>query len=362
MTSLLVGLAVSAGTAAYTARQNKKAAETQSAAIAGAPRAELEAQRDILPDLYNIELEYGEKFQQLDLDGQKRSADQMAQTLLEIQQKYGSEYVQESLKQLQEADPEGFAARKQLYQRITDQIAKDDARGPDAMAEGLRTAFMEELSVDAKRDTSASKSVQDTVLKEYGLGAQLDEGTRREVEQSVRRGQVARGQTRGSAALTEEAMTTGMAGEARKQQRLANLMGYLTSGATVDDQLAAGRTENTNRLTALQNYLGSGTTPDDIAFRREQQNLGNLSAFMSGQTPTAQFSQLSGANNLAAPQMPQSPGRVLNPNALSVGAGNAAGMNANLLANQSNPWMTGLGLTMQGFGVAGKLGYQPFGN
>src|ERR1017187_1373125 len=43
---------------------------------------------------------------------------QMAQALLDIQNNYGSQYVQQRLADLQQSDPTGYAARQQLFDKI----------------------------------------------------------------------------------------------------------------------------------------------------------------------------------------------------------------------------------------------------
>lgn len=119
--------------------------------------------------------------------------------------------------------------------------------------------------------------------QEAALGAQLDPGTIREVEQATRRAQTARGNAYGTAQLVQEAMERGSMGEARKQQRqqalsqaLGQQQGYLTSGAGMGDvannlyQQGYGRytqalQQNLNaRLAGQQgalSYLSSGQTP-----------------------------------------------------------------------------------------------------
>lgn len=126
----------------------------------------------------------------------------------------------------------------------------------------------------------------------------LTDAERREAEQSVRKAQASRGNVLGDGAAFVEAMEVGDAGYRKKQQQLA------TAGA-----------------------------------------------IMSGQTPTAQFSDISGAQQGAAPFMPVSTGAVLNPNTGANGANFAANIYSTQ-AQTANPWMEALGT---GLGIfAGK--------
>src|SRR5689334_7013996 len=53
---------------------------------------------------------------QADTDG--RVSDQMAQTLLDLQRETSPDIIRQRLAELQAADPEGYAARQQLFDRI----------------------------------------------------------------------------------------------------------------------------------------------------------------------------------------------------------------------------------------------------
>ena len=130
-----------------------------------------------------------------------------AKTQLELQDLYGDDFIEKSRKQLQMSDPEGFAAREQLAK---------------------------------------------TLMTDFAKGGELSDDVRREVEQSTRAGQSARGNYLGQANVTAEAMQTAEASERLKQQRLTN-----------------------------------------------------IAAFINGTTPTAQFSQVTGAQAGAAGWMPQ---------------------------------------------------------
>lgn len=229
-----------------------------------------------------------------DADIAAKNADLFAQKMLEIQKKYGAEFVAQRLQELQQSDPEGWAARKQMYQLIQDSIARP-------------------------ADTRMNQAVADQIMAELQQGGQLSDDVRREVEQQVRRGQAARGNTHGNAALFQEAQEVGMAAERRKAERLARAQSWLTSGAT----------------------------PDDVEFRRFQQNLANLGSYVEGRTPVSQFGQLSGAQSGAAPFVPGASMPGLDPNAGARGAQFAL----DRYAATPNPWMQGIAGGLAGANV-----------
>lgn len=194
-----------------------------------------------------------------------QTADMQAQSILDIQKKYGSEFTSEALKRLEEADPTGMEARRELAQ---------------------------------------------TVLDDAQLGASLSAEDEGRLEQQYRGGQAARGNILGNAATAEEVLGKTEFGQKLKQQRLSNIAGYVM-----------------------------------------------------GTPLTAQYQNLSAAQNQTAPYQPVAyqPGVGLNSNAGTQGAAFAssiygqqsANTNAanqyqlgawNTQMNQANPWMQGLGM------------------
>ncbi|MEM6888767.1 MAG: hypothetical protein AAF636_11570 [Pseudomonadota bacterium] len=184
----------------------------------------------------------------------------------------------------------------------------------------------DELYARDRESTVIAETLYDQIMKELGLGAELSDGVRREVQQGVRGGQAARGNILGNSAIYEEAMELGQAGENRQLQRQGQALGFLSSGVT----------------------------PEDIAYRKRQQAMANLGSFMSGQTPVAQFGQLQGAQQGAAPYAPQNAPQVLDPNAGARGTQFAMQNYSNQLnawSQQGNPWMQGLGLGISALGI-----------
>ena len=113
---------------------------------------------------------------------QREEADINAANQLALNKKYASEYTSEAKRQLQELDPTGYAVREQLGRTLT-----------------------EELSA----------------------GQQLTPSEERQVTQSVRGAQVARGNIYGGAPIAQEALARYGAGVQRQQQRMANVQSYL---------------------------------------------------------------------------------------------------------------------------------------
>ncbi len=121
-----------------------------------------------------------------DLDFAAESADKMAATILDVQKKYGKDFITQRMEELKAADPTGYEVRQMLGE-----AAKED----------------------------------------LALGTQLSPEMRNQVEQQERSAQAARGNIYGSAPAAAEAMAVGDAGFRMRQQRLANAASFL-SGTT----------------------------------------------------------------------------------------------------------------------------------
>lgn len=240
-------------------------------------------------------------------DYQKQYASAIAAGQLQLQKDFGSQYTAERNKELQLSDPEGFAGRQQLF----DLIKGDLGNGPD--------------------DTK-SRQLQDQILAELKKGGDLDPQAQRNVLNQVRGGQVANGNFLGNAAAANE--SRGLVG-------------------------ASEQAKSSREQAALQ-FLTSGSTPEDIQFRGQQQGNADLANFMSGQTPTAQFGQLSGAQQGAAPYQGGGflPGINQNGGQQGVNFANQVwGAQNSFQQSQANPWLAGLGLGVQAAGA--YAGSQP---
>ena len=235
---------------------------------------------------------------------------QEAQALLDIQNNFGPQFVQQRLSDLQQADPAGFAARQQLYQQI---LAESQQAPPNAQM---------------------SQSLQDSVNGLLSTAGQLTTGPNSELEavqQNVRGGQLNRGIYLGNAPAAQEAAAVEQAGEQKR--------------SAVQSEAA--------------NFLASGTTPEDIQYRQIQQSLANLGAFQNGVTPQAEFGSLSGAQGGAAPfttnySNPASINQnsalqgILNQNQLYSGQVNWA-------QSQMNPYLAGLSSITSGVNTLAGL-------
>jgi hypothetical protein len=241
-----------------------------------------------------------------DADYQAAYAEKMAASMLGLQQKYGAQYVEQRLKELEQSDPEGMAMRRQLWQDIQGDIGK------------------------VNEDRKLAEANQAAILAELEKGAALDPQMQREVTQATKGRQAARGIILGPSTLREE---TG-------------------------DLLAAGQQVKSDRQQRALAFLTSGKTPEDIAYQSRQQAMGNLGAFISGQTPTAQFGSLRGAQNGVVPFYGGSPGVGLNQDAGNQSmAYNQSIWNtqANMAGQQANPYLAGMGLGFQGMALGNSL-------
>ena len=242
-------------------------------------------------------------------DVQNQYQNQMAQSLLQMQQTYGPQYVAQALNDLQQSDPQGYAAYQQLWQQIQNQ---NQAAPPNLpLATGTQT--------DVLNNLTGSQALTPEELTQ--------------VQQGVRGGQVASGVFLGNAPAQAEA------------------------GAVV----GATDQKNATGQQAAGQYLAAGVTPADIQYQTLQQDMANMGAFVNGQTPTAQFSQIGGAQGGAAPYPNtgyQSP--TLNEGqAASQGINNALGIyqgQVDWSNSQVNPYMAGLNFASQGLQTASNLG------
>jgi hypothetical protein len=224
---------------------------------------------------------------------QSAVSNQMAQALLDIQNNYGPDFVKQRLADLQQSDPAGYAARQQLFDKIKEDVT------------------------NAPPNAKMASDLQSQVNSMLENAGNLDPQLKQQVQQNVRGGQVANGIVLGNAPASQEADAL----------------------VTASDNL-----RNQQQQTA-QNYLASGVTPEDIQYRKIQQDLSNLGAFQNNQTPEAQFKQLSGAGNGAAPfNTPnyQTPGG-LNPNAGNIGQNFAQSIYGSS-QQQANPFLAGASL------------------
>ncbi|MEN9631962.1 MAG: hypothetical protein RL077_366 [Verrucomicrobiota bacterium] len=285
-----------------------------------ARRDTLQKERDKLGDVGDFtglgDDTLARKYLGVALDG----ADELARRQLKMRQEQGVANVEQTVKELRAADPEGYEARQRIQRSVESDVLNYDPEAGD-MGTMLRDA-----------------------REEYALGSKLDASTAQEVEQAARAAQSARGNILGIGAATQEAMALGSAGEARKNQRLSTL-----------------------------------NTLEGQSYGRKQQGVASASSFLLGNPITNQFGSLGGAQSGALNYQPQSPTRGIgqDPNAGSRSQGYAQqnysqAMDAyNQAAAKGNPWMSvasgvigaGAGAFTGGLGAgaAGSLFSKPSG-
>lgn len=243
-------------------------------------------------------------------DVQGTLAKQYADLMTDLSAKYGPQFAEEARKQLEQSDPEGFAARSKLDELIRQQANATPNR---PVAELLDSQIQQELDAQNRLDPMTQEILKNSVAEAAASrGGQGDQWQQ-----------------------FADPLESGYAGQARRE---------------------AG-------MQKAQSWLSSGATPEDVEYRRRQQTLSNLGSFISGQTPVAQFQNLSGAQQGTTPFVG---GRTLpnvNQNAPATGNQFAMGSwNSQMQAQQqqANPWMAGLSGLLGLAGVAGSAGWQPF--
>lgn len=229
-------------------------------------------------------------------------SDQMARTLLALQQTNDPQVIQERLNELQAADPQGYAARQTLFDQIQQQAQNNPGR-------------------------PISTDLQQQLQNELAKGAGFNDAKQEEqAREGIRGNQVKSGITLGQAPTAQEAAGITSAGENLQSQRQQDAL----------------------------NLLESGSSPEDIAYRQLQQNLSNEANFVSGQTPTAQFQQVSAARSGPTQLVGGAPStNTFDPNAAANGQNNAlagyGAQNSNFNA-QANPWLAGLSVGATTYG------------
>ena len=230
-----------------------------------------------------------------DADLQAKMARNNAQTGLDISREFAPQYIAEAKRQQALADPQGTEARKLLYQRTQDEINRVPDRPVSTLLDSQITSSLNDQN---KLSGDSSDLVRKALAARVGMG---------------------------------DAPTS-------------DIVGRLESGPEGDARSAMRRSQ------AL-GYISSGAAPTDVAYRKSQQDMSSLGSFLRGETPTAQFQQLSGAQQGAAP-ISRAPTAVnANPNAGAQGAQNTLSQSGQQFTQASqtpNPWFTGLGLAIKG--------------
>lgn len=246
----------------------------------------------------------------------------MAPLQLQAAQKYGPEYDALSQQRIQAglfgngSQPGVLSILKKAMPQVQ-QLATADRTAAISDVQNLGPqAVAAYRSANANPDVEALLSeLSRQSLGELQMGAELDPSLRREVSQSVRAGQAARGMGYGPNDVYLEAMTRGQAGEAMRQQRRSNAaatagLGMQWSRQNQFDPFAAilGMPTSVNTQSALGMAGGmEGQTPSFDPFTAYGSDLygSNASAEMDARLAKSNFwTALLGSMNVAGSQYP----------------------------------------------------------
>jgi hypothetical protein len=256
-----------------------------------------------------------------------------AQSQLDLQKEYGTQFATEARNQLQAIDPTGYANRELLgkkvaetqFEGVTDgPTFKENKSGPtlEMAKEGpalSRQAYGPEFqSGDANAGGGTAAAGRAEIERQLGEnlfnnGKLTDEQARR-LNNSVRGAQTARGNIYGNAPTAQEILTRSGAEQDMARQARSDVVGYLQSGQSSYDIANAIRQES-NQL-AQQGYLNYSTANsvnNSLAqqeFQNQQTALGQRNQAqqsmyqneLSANTANNQLAQQAYGNQLAGVQ------------------------------------------------------------
>lgn len=212
----------------------------------------------------------------------------------------------------------GELAEGQQYdpQIIAQQLAEEQQANPQQSEARQAELQMMQNAIANPQTSPVSQTLQNQVSGQVAAGSGLTPEEQAMLNSAV----TASGQSGTSGASPDFAneLTTGFAGEQRALQN---------AGAGAQ-------------------FLETGETPSDIQYRQQQADLGNLSSYISGQTPESQFSEISGAGQPIAPEIGTSYQPSFNGAAAAqqgeAGGINQYGLNVGEQLQTANPWTGGL--------------------
>ena len=105
------------------------------------------------------------------LEGQRRSADTMAQVALDIQKKYGADFLDQSLKRIEQSDPTGTKVRKRLAEITLAELEKGTQLS-DEEVRFAEQAFRRSSTARGGSQIGTAPAIQET-LAQYNMGRQL---------------------------------------------------------------------------------------------------------------------------------------------------------------------------------------------
>jgi len=214
-----------------------------------------------------------------DLDTQIDLARRLAPQLLEMQRDYAPQYNRQMIELERELGPEWSALQGEQRRREAEQAA--------AIAPALRSA--EDAQTAAIRAQLGQQ-----IEQELAAGASLDPDLQRELEQSIRGAQSARGMTRGAGPANAEALVKGEAALnlRRQRQQAANQFLHTQAATTVNPlSFVTGRQGQTQaqpysapmpqQYTGIGSVLGQGMNQ----YAQHQQALYNYGQAQAANQP-----------------------------------------------------------------------------
>jgi len=256
-----------------------------------------------------------------------------AQSALDLQKQYGSQFATEARNQLQAVDPTGFANRELLGKKVADakfegvsdgptfkqnatgpsyEMAKD---GPSLSRQSYGPQFQAGDENAGGGNAARGRAEIERQLGEnlFNNGKLTDEQARR-LNNSVRGAQTARGNIYGNAPTAQEILTRSGAETEMARQARSDVVGYLQSGQSSYDIANAIRQES-NQLAqqGYMNYSTANSVNNAISqqeFQNQQTSLGQRNQAqqsmyqneLSANTANNQLAQQAYGNQLAAVQ------------------------------------------------------------
>lgn len=231
--------------------------------------------------------------------------------LLDLQKQFGSQFAEESRRQLQATDPTGFALREQFGQRL--------ANGDNSIESLINSlganapAYEQVGNGSALADTGAAAAgrsmLESQVFDDLAKNAGPDPTIQRAAEQAARARGSSRGNILGDSSALQESLGVQQAQMALADQRRAAAGNLLSSGQTTSDKANSLSDQSFQRAMsainqrnqAKQNQFGDQQGLLQQKVQGRQQDLANLQSFLGLQPIVSQGAQLSGLQQGAAP-------------------------------------------------------------
>ena len=220
-----------------------------------------------------------------------------AQSALDLQKQYGTQFATEARNQLQAIDPTGFSNRELLGRRVAGTSFEGIGNGPtftqnssgpsyEMAKDGpslSRQSYGPQFEAgDANAGGGAAAAGRAEIERQLGENlfnnGKLTEEQARRLNNSVRGAQTARGNIYGNAPTAQEILTRSGAEQDMARQARSDVVGYLQSGQSSYDIANAIRQES-NQLAqqGYMNYSTANSVNNSLAqqeFQNQQASLG----------------------------------------------------------------------------------------